>query len=89
MRHAIRKISCGVYQVNPKYAARGTWHYHSRKKQGGVENLLAAFSPRGREPDAGEGGAKEAERTDTLEERIRRVSDMIGSINGNEGMPPF
>ena len=35
---AIRKISRGFYQVNPRYAARGIWHYNGRKKQGGVED---------------------------------------------------
>lgn len=41
---AIRKISRGFYQVNPSYAGRGLWKYNPKKKQGGIENIIATFN---------------------------------------------
>ena len=42
--NAIRKISRGVYQINPQYAGRGEWRYNPRLKRGGLENLIAYFN---------------------------------------------
>lgn len=87
--NAIRKICRGVYQINPRYAARGTWHYNSRKKQGGVENLVAAFAVgiEDGEPPAAESRVEAAARDDTVEEGIEEVAAMIQVINGGEDMP--
>lgn len=41
--HAIKKISRGVYQINPSYAGRGEWKYNPRLSRGGIENLVATF----------------------------------------------
>lgn len=41
--HAIKKISRGVYQINPSYAGRGEWKYNPRLSRGGIENLIATF----------------------------------------------
>ena len=78
---AIRRIGRGLYQVNPKYAARGTWHYNSRKKRGGVENLLAAFDPEDRKPPAEESIVQVAARSGEVEEEIQAVADEIKDIN--------
>lgn len=42
--NAIRRISRGVYQINPSYAGRGQWKYNPRLRQGGVEDLVATFN---------------------------------------------
>lgn len=84
---AIRKIGRGIYQVNPRYAARGTWHYNGRKKQGGIENLLAAFGSDGHEPPAGESRVQAVARTGEVEEEIQLTADMIKDINGGGDMP--
>lgn len=41
---AIKKISRGVYQINPNYAAKGEWKYNPRLQRGGVEDLVATFN---------------------------------------------
>lgn len=41
--NAIKKISRGVYQINPSYAGRGEWKYNPRLSRGGIENLVATF----------------------------------------------
>lgn len=41
---AIKKISRGVYQINPSYAGRGEWKYNPRLQRGGIENLVATFN---------------------------------------------
>lgn len=41
--NAIKKISRGVYQINPSYASRGEWKYNPRLERGGVEDLVATF----------------------------------------------
>jgi len=40
---AIRKISRGVYQVNPAYASRGEWTYNNKLHRGGVKEVIDAF----------------------------------------------
>ncbi len=80
---AIRKISRGFYQVNPRYAARGTWRYDRRKKQGGAGNLLAAFDPDGQEPPAGGSRVQAVARSGEVEEEIALVADEIEAINGD------
>lgn len=42
--NAIRKISRGVYQINPAYAGKGEWKYNPRLARGGIEDLVATFS---------------------------------------------
>lgn len=93
--NAIRKISRGVYQINPKYAARGTWHYHSRKQQGGIENLLAVFKRddnaggKGRKQAAGKGrvGLVEEHATIEVEDEIECIAEEIRSEKDVEKMP--
>lgn len=41
---AIRKVSRGVYQINPNYAGRGSWRYNPQEKQGGIKDLIATFN---------------------------------------------
>lgn len=41
---AIIKKGRGFYQINPNYAARGSWKYNPKYNQGGVEDLVATFS---------------------------------------------
>jgi len=41
---AIRKISRGVYQINPNYAGRGSWKYNPTQDQGGIKDLVAQFN---------------------------------------------
>lgn len=41
--NAIRKVSRGVYQINPAYAGKGEWKYNPRLARGGVEDLVAQF----------------------------------------------
>lgn len=41
--NAIRKISRGVYQINPSYAGRGEWKYNPRLNRGGIESLVSTF----------------------------------------------
>lgn len=40
---AIKKIMKGVYQINPSYAARGSWFYNARTDSGGIKDLKATF----------------------------------------------
>ena len=84
---ALRKIGRGIYQINPRYAARGTWHYQSRKKQGGVENLLAAFCLDDRKSPAGESRVQAAARTGEVEEEIEVVAETIKVLNDGEKTP--
>lgn len=41
---AIRRVSRGVYQVNPNYAGRGQWKYNPNLGSGGIEDLKATFN---------------------------------------------
>lgn len=41
---AIKKVSRGVYQINPRYAGRGEWKYNPRLERGGIEDLVATFN---------------------------------------------
>lgn len=41
---AIRKVSRGVYQVNPTYAGKGAWRYNQGQDRGGVKDLIATFN---------------------------------------------
>lgn len=40
---AIRRVTRGVYQINPSYAGKGKWLYDSKQLQGGVKDLVAEF----------------------------------------------
>lgn len=40
---AIRRKGKGVYQISPRYAAKGEWKYNPRLAHGGVEQLVATF----------------------------------------------
>lgn len=40
---AIKRITRGVYQINPSYAGRGKWLYDSRQHQGGIKDLRTEF----------------------------------------------
>lgn len=40
---AIKRISRGVYQINPEYAGRGEWKYNPTLGRGGIEDLVATF----------------------------------------------
>lgn len=40
---AIKKLSRGEYQINPKYAGKGPWNYNPKVDQGGVKDLIATF----------------------------------------------
>jgi hypothetical protein len=42
--NAIKKISRGVYQINPTYAGRGEWKYNPKLRRGGVEDLVSTFN---------------------------------------------
>jgi hypothetical protein len=42
--NAIKKVSRGVYQINPTYAGRGEWKYNPKFHRGGVEDLVATFN---------------------------------------------
>ena len=42
--NAIRKVSRGVYQINPSYAGRGEWKYNPRLNRGGIESLISTFN---------------------------------------------
>lgn len=41
--NAIRRISRGVYQINPNFAGKGLWKYNPKLKQGGIADLVATF----------------------------------------------
>ena len=36
---AIRRVSRGIYQINPSYAAKGSWKFNKKNKTGGVKDL--------------------------------------------------
>lgn len=40
---AISKVSRGVYQINPSYAAKGEWKYNPKLQRGGIEDLITTF----------------------------------------------
>ena len=40
---AIRHLARGVYQVNPTIAAKGSWEYDKRRRQGGVKKFTEYF----------------------------------------------
>lgn len=40
---AIRKVTRGVYQINPQYAGKGEWKYNPKLQRGGVEDLVTQF----------------------------------------------
>jgi len=41
---AIKRLSNGVYQINPSYAGKGEWKYNPRLERGGIEDIVATFS---------------------------------------------
>ena len=84
---ALRKISRGFYQINPRYAARGTWHYSSRKNQGGVENLLAAFVSDNQKAPTKESRVQAAARSGEVEEEIELIASTIKVMNEGEDAP--
>lgn len=90
---ALRKVSRGVYQVDPRYAARGKWHYNSREKQGGIKNLAESFALSEKKSDgparaSGESRVQAAARLGTVEEEIDRVDAVIRDVNDG-GDTPF
>lgn len=40
---AIRRVSRGVYQINPSYAGKGSWKYNARLQSGGIKELRSTF----------------------------------------------
>lgn len=40
---ALKRISRGVYQVNPNYAGKGNWKFNAKLNQGGIKDLIATF----------------------------------------------
>lgn len=48
---AIRKLSRGMYQINPSYAGKGAWRYNKKERQGGIENIITTFRFRGKSVD--------------------------------------
>lgn len=40
---AIKKLSRGVYQINPNFAGKGSWKYNPKTNQGGVKDFVATF----------------------------------------------
>lgn len=40
---AIKRVSRGVYQINPNFAGRGQWKYNPTLGSGGIEDLRATF----------------------------------------------
>jgi len=48
---AIRKLSRGMYQINPSYAGKGAWRYNKKERQGGIENIITTFRVRGKSVD--------------------------------------
>lgn len=40
---AIRRVSRGIYQVNPYYASKGAWKYNKRLRTGGVKELRERY----------------------------------------------
>lgn len=40
---AIKRVSRGIYQINPSYAAKGSWKYNNKLKTGGVRELVEWF----------------------------------------------
>ena len=42
--NAIKRLSNGVYQINPSYAGKGEWKYNPKLQQGGIEDLIATFN---------------------------------------------
>lgn len=41
--NAIRRIQKGIYQVNPRYAAKGQWKYNPMKTQSSLEEFIAYY----------------------------------------------
>lgn len=41
---AIRRVSRGIYQINPEFAGKGSWRYNSKLDQGGIKNIIAEFN---------------------------------------------
>jgi len=42
--NAIKRLSNGIYQINPTYAGKGEWKYNPKLQQGGIEDIIATFS---------------------------------------------
>lgn len=42
--NVIKRVSRGVYQINPNYAGRGGWKYNPTQDQGGIKDLVAQFN---------------------------------------------
>ena len=42
--NAIKKVTRGVYQINPSYAGKGEWKYNPKLERGGIEDLIAQFN---------------------------------------------
>ena len=40
---AIKRVSRGVYQINPSYAGKGSWKYNARLQSGGIKELRSTF----------------------------------------------
>lgn len=41
--NAIRRVSRGIYQINPRYAAKGQWKYNPRVSQSSLEGFMDYF----------------------------------------------
>lgn len=42
--NAIKRLSRGIYQINPKFAGRGLWKYNPSYGSGGIKDLKSNFN---------------------------------------------
>ncbi len=83
--NAIRKVSRGCYQINPRFASKGQWKYNPRITQSNVEGLKTYYNDMQREA-AEEKEKKEKEKKKNAREKEKR-SRSIQKTGEGKGMP--
>ncbi len=85
--NAIRKVSRGCYQVNPRFASKGQWKYNPRITQSNVEGLKTYYNDMQRKA-AEEKEKKEKEKKKNAREKGKRSRSIQKTGEGKgKGMP--
>lgn len=82
--NAIRKVSRGCYQINPRFASKGQWLYNPRIPQSNVEGLKKYYDDKQREARRKK---EEEEKKKKEEARENQKRNRSLQKTGEEGLP--
>ena len=81
---AIRQLSRGCYQINPRYAGKGEWRFNPKTKQGGIDKLITYYDNAMRSITASTVWTDKEAGTDTTYEYTTTQPENVENINPND-----